>query len=69
MIYLGLPLPADNSYVMMMMVIYLFVGNSTGLIDLLLDWYLLSLSDHIFAWRRDTDILSTFAHVSLFLSS
>ncbi len=39
-------------------------GNETGVLDLALDWYLLSMSNHIFAWRRDTDLLSTFAHVS-----
>lgn len=40
-------------------------GNFTGLMDLLADWYFLTLSNYIFAWRRNTDILSTFAHVSL----
>ena len=39
-------------------------GNETGVFDLTLDWYFLTLSNHIFAWRRDTDLLSTFAHSS-----
>jgi hypothetical protein len=39
-------------------------GNSTGVMDLVLDWYSLSLASVILAWRRDTDLLSTFAHVS-----
>lgn len=37
-------------------------NNNTGLMDLTLDWYSLSLANVVFAWRRDTDILSTFAH-------
>jgi len=36
-------------------------GNNTGVIDLILDWYALSLSNVVFAWRRDTDLISTFA--------
>jgi hypothetical protein len=36
-------------------------GNNTGSFDLALDWYALSLSNLVFAWRRDTDFLSTFA--------
>ena len=36
-------------------------GNSTGVMDLVLDWYALSLANFVFAWRRDTDMLSTFA--------
>jgi hypothetical protein len=38
-------------------------GNNTGVMDLVLDWYSLSLANFVFAWRRDTDLLSTFAHV------
>ena len=36
-------------------------GNFTGIIDLVLDWYALSLASNVYAWRRDTDLLSTFA--------
>lgn len=36
-------------------------GNNTGVVDLILDWYALSLSNVVFAWRRDTDLISTFA--------
>jgi hypothetical protein len=38
-------------------------GNATGLLNLVLDWYAMSLSNVVFAWRRDTDLLSTFAQV------
>ena len=31
---------------------------------LAVDWYSLSLANVLFAWRRDTDITSTFARVS-----
>lgn len=30
---------------------------------LAVDWYSLSLANVLFAWRRDTDITSTFARV------
>jgi hypothetical protein len=35
--------------------------NSSGVMNLVLDWYIISLANNVFAWRRDTDILSTFA--------
>ncbi len=38
-------------------------GNNTGVVDLVLDWYALSLANVVFAWRRDTELLSTFAQV------
>lgn len=41
-------------------------GNNTGVVDMLLDWYALSLSNIVYAWRRDTDLLSTYAHVSYY---
>jgi len=40
--------------------------NSSGVMNLVLDWYCMSLSNIIFAWRRDTDLLSTFAQVDIF---
>lgn len=39
-------------------------NNNTGVIDLMVDWYALSLSNVLLAWRRDTGLLSTFAQVS-----
>lgn len=39
--------------------------NTTGVMNLVLDWYCMSLSNLIFAWRRDTDLISTFAQVSV----
>lgn len=39
-------------------------NNHTGMIDLVIDWYALSLSNKIFAWRRDTSLTSTFVHSS-----
>lgn len=38
-------------------------ANNTGIVNLALDWYSMSLSNVVFAWRRDTDLLSTFAQV------
>lgn len=38
--------------------------NTTGVMNLVLDWYCMSLSNIVFAWRRDTHLLSTFAQVS-----
>lgn len=38
-------------------------NNNTGVIDLMVDWYSLSLSNVLLAWRRDTGLLSTFAQV------
>lgn len=43
-------------------------GNNTGVVDLILDWYSLSLANVIFAWRRNTDMLSTFAQSAQRLS-
>ena len=37
--------------------------NTTGVMNLVLDWYCMSLSNIVFAWRRDTHLLSTFAQV------
>ena len=39
-------------------------NNNTGVIDLMVDWYALTLSNVLLAWRRDTGLLSTFAQVS-----
>jgi len=44
------------------------VGNNTGVLDLALDWYGLSLSNVIFAWRRDTNFISTYVHSAQRLS-
>jgi len=41
--------------------------TSDGVMALVVDWYALSLANVLFAWRRDTDITSTFARVSLLL--
>ncbi len=38
------------------------VGNHTGIMDLAVDWYGLSLANVVFAWRRNTNFISTFAH-------
>jgi hypothetical protein len=35
--------------------------NDTGVFTLVMDWYSLSLANIVFAWRRDTSLLSTFA--------
>lgn len=45
--------------------------NESGIMDLVLDWYSLSLASVLFSWRRDTDIISTFTQVRLlfFLSN
>ena len=43
--------------------------NSTGVMNLVLDWYCMSLSNVIFAWRRDTTMLSTFAQVNFDLEA
>lgn len=43
-------------------------GNSTGVMDLVVDWYALSLANVVFAWRRGTDFISTFAHSAQRLS-
>lgn len=37
-------------------------GNNTGVMDLVLDWYALSLANVVFAWRKGTNFISTFAH-------
>ena len=44
------------------------VGNHSGVLDLALDWYGLSLSNVVFAWRRGTSFISTFAHSAQRLS-
>ena len=36
--------------------------NEEGIFDLLFDWYALTLSNIIIAWRRGTSIVSTFVH-------
>lgn len=38
------------------------VGNHTGIMDLAVDWYGLPLANVVFAWRRNTNFISTFAH-------
>ena len=43
-------------------------GNNTGVMDLALDWYALSLSNSLFAWRRNADMISTFVHSAQRLS-
>jgi hypothetical protein len=43
-------------------------GNGTAVFNLAMDWYSLSLSNIVFAWRRDTHLTSTFAQVSLSVS-
>lgn len=43
-------------------------GNNTGVMDLVVDWYALSLANVVFAWRRGTDFISTFAHSAQRLS-
>jgi len=42
--------------------------NNTGVVDLALDWYAISLANHILSWRRDTDLISTFAQSAQRLS-
>ncbi len=44
------------------------VGNHTGIMDLVVDWYALSLANVVFAWRRNTNFISTFAHSAQRLS-
>ena len=44
------------------------VANHTGPVDLTVDWYALSLSSVIFAWRRGTGALSTFAQSAQHMS-
>lgn len=39
-------------------------GNGTAVYNLVMDWYSLSLSNIVFAWRRDTGLTSTYAQVS-----
>jgi len=36
--------------------------NEEGIFDLLFDWYALTLSNIIIAWRRGTSVVSTFVH-------
>ena len=43
-------------------------GNNTGVMDLVLDWYALSLANVVFAWRKNTNFISTFAHSAQRLS-
>jgi len=43
-------------------------GNNTGVMDLVLDWYALSLANVVFAWRKGTNFISTFAHSAQRLS-
>ncbi len=38
-------------------------NNGTMVFNLAMDWYSLSLSNIVFAWRRDTHLTSTFAQV------
>ena len=42
--------------------------NNTGVVDLALDWYAISLANHILSWRRDTHLISTFAQSAQRLS-
>ena len=42
--------------------------NNTGVVDLALDWYATSLANHILSWRRDTQLISTFAQSAQRLS-
>ena len=42
--------------------------NNTGIVDLTLDWYAISLANHILSWRRDTHLISTFAQSAQRLS-
>ena len=38
-------------------------SNNEGMMDLVFDWYALSLSNHIYSWRKDyTGMVSTFVH-------
>jgi hypothetical protein len=46
---------------------HLAQNGSVGAFTLTTDWYCLSLANMIFAWRRDTSMLSTFAQVIKFL--
>lgn len=41
----------------------LLKSSSNGVFTLVMDWYCLSLANVVFAWRRDTNIISTFAQV------
>lgn len=43
---------------------FLSQNASIGAFNLVMDWYALSLANVMFAWRRDTHIVSTFAQVS-----
>ena len=43
-------------------------GNNTGVMDLVLDWYALSLANVVFAWRKGTTFISTFTHSAQRLS-
>ena len=38
------------------------VGNRTGVMDMAFDWYAISLANVVFAYRRGTSFISTFAH-------
>ncbi|RYH18878.1 hypothetical protein EON65_26785, partial [archaeon] len=39
-----------------------YLKQSAGIFPLVMDWYAMSLANIVFAWRRDTNVLSTFAH-------
>jgi hypothetical protein len=43
------------------------MNGSISAFTLVADWYALSLSNVMFAWRRDTKMLSTFAQVSFLI--
>ena len=44
-------------------------SNNEGLLDLVVDWYALSLANNIYAWRKgSTNMLSTFVHSAQKLS-
>lgn len=45
-----------------------YIKQVDGVFQLAMDWYALSLSNVVFAWRRDTNLLSTFAQVVTCLS-
>jgi hypothetical protein len=46
---------------------HLSQNGSVGAFNLVTDWYCLSLANVLFAWRRDTGMLSTFAQVYILL--
>ncbi len=47
---------------------YLTKSNASGSFNLIMDWYALSLANHIFAWRRDTHYISTYVQSAIRMS-